>query len=395
MHATPLAWGLATLLIVVLVVFDYVFHVRKAHVPSFRESATWTIVYISVALLFGAAVAYWGGGDMGTEYFAGYITEKALSVDNVFVFLVIMSSFSVPRPYQQKVLLFGIVFSLIARGGLIFLGAALIERFAWIFYVFGFLLLMTAGNLLKPKVEHEEDNIVIRLARRLFRTSTRYDGDRLFTQEGSRRTMTPLGLVMIAIAGTDVLFAFDSIPAIFGLTSNVFVVFTATAFSLLGLRQLYFLVDHLMERMLYLSLGLAAVLAFIGAKLILHALHSNNLPFINEGMPVNVVEIDTRISLLVIGTILAVTIIASLLSRKGRAKGAVADLRQLATEYLNLEDDAFSHEREALYGELLAAEHRVVALDEDLKKLIHEREMLKDAVSRAHRRHAALATAKT
>ena len=188
-------------------------------------------------MLFGVGVLVFGGGDAGSEYFAGYVTEKALSVDNLFVFLIIMTSFRVPREDQQKVLLFGIVFSLIARTGFIFLGAALINSFAWVFYLFGLILLLTAGNLLKPEggeESHSADNVVVRLARKVLHTTEHYDGDKLFTIQDGRRVMTPMLLVMVAIGGTDVLFALDSIPAIFGLTQNVFIVFTATAFSLLG-----------------------------------------------------------------------------------------------------------------------------------------------------------------
>jgi len=243
-----------------------------------------------------------------------------------------MTSFRVPRADQQKVLLFGIVFSLIARTGFILVGAALINQFAWVFYLFGLVLLLTAGNMLKPEGEdsHSADNIMIRLARRLFHTTETYDGDKLFTVENGRRVMTPMLLVMAAIGGTDILFALDSIPAIFGLTQSVFIVFTATAFSLLGLRQLYFLIDGLLDRLIYLSYGLATILAFIGVKLILHALHENNVPFINGGEPVTVVEISTPVSLGVIVGVLLVTVVASLLSPRGRAQQAVSSLRHLA-----------------------------------------------------------------
>lgn len=388
-QVSPTIWALALALVVGMLLFDYIFHVRKAHVPSLRESALWTSLYIAIALLFGAAIVAWGRPGMGTEYFAGYITEKALSVDNVFVFLVVMTSFRVPRPYQQKVLLFGIVFSLVARIGLIFLGAALIERFSWVFYLFGLILLMTAGNLLKPKSGHN-DNLVMRLATRWLPTNEHYDGQKLFTHANGRWMMTPLMLVMIVIGATDVLFALDSIPAIFGLTQDIFVIVTATAFSLLGLRQLYFLIDHLLERLIYLSLGLAAILAFIGAKLILHALHENNLPFINDGAPVNVIEISTSMSLYVICAILLATVIASLTSRKGKAKSAVANLRQLASEYMDLDDTAFAHDREHVYARLVAAEQRVMKLDEPLRRLIHNREELKATLARVHERHAGM-----
>jgi tellurite resistance protein TerC len=292
-------WIATVAFITGLLLFDFVFHVRKAHIPTLREASIWSALYVGIAVLFGVGVWVFGGSTMGTEYFAGYVTEKALSVDNLFVFLIIMTSFKVPRADQQKVLLFGIVFSLIARTGFILLGAALINSFAWVFYLFGLVLILTAGNLLKPEGEdsHTADNLVVRLARRFLNTTDHYDGDKLVTVVDGTRRLTPMLLVMVAIGGTDILFALDSVPAIFGLTTNVFLVFTATAFSLLGLRQLFFLIDGLLDRLIYLTYGLAAILAFIGVKLILHALHENNVSFINDGRPVEVVEISTGLSL--------------------------------------------------------------------------------------------------
>ena len=213
-------WLLTVVGIVAMLVFDFVFHVRKAHTPTLKESAVWSSVYVGIAVLFGLGVWILGGTSMGTEYFAGYVTEKALSVDNLFVFLIIMTSFAVPRADQQKVLLFGIVFSLIARTGFIFIGAALISQFAWVFYLFGLILLLTAGHMLKPEGEdsHAGDNIMVRIAQKLFRTTDRYDGDKLVTIEDGKKVLTPMVLVMAAIGGTDILFALDSIPAIYGLT---------------------------------------------------------------------------------------------------------------------------------------------------------------------------------
>ena len=323
--------------IVGLLVFDLVFHVRSAHTPSIRESATWTAIYASIGVSFGLGVLTFGGRTMGTEFFAGYLTELALSVDNLFVFLIIMSTFRVPRADQQKALLVGIVFSLIARGGFIFLGAALINRYAWVFYLFGFFLLLTAGKLLRPEGEgaHAQESITVRLARRLFRTSEHYDSDRLFTVVDGKRVLTPMILVMAALGLTDVMFALDSIPAIFGLTQNTFIVFTATAFSLMGLRQLYFLIDGLLDRLIYLGYGLAGILGFIGVKLILHALHENNVPFINDGRPVHVAEVSIELSLIVIVSVLAITVTASLMSPAGRAQDAVTSARHHAEQYLD------------------------------------------------------------
>jgi len=389
MTVSPLVWTLTIVLIGGLLLFDFFFHVRKAHTPTLREAATWSALYVGIAVLFGVGVLVFGGAGAGSEYFAGYVTEKALSVDNLFVFLIIMTSFRVPRADQQKVLLFGIVFSLIARTGFILVGAALINQFAWVFYLFGLVLLLTAGNMLKPEGEdsHSADNIMIRLARRLFHTTETYDGDKLFTVENGRRVMTPMLLVMAAIGGTDILFALDSIPAIFGLTQSVFIVFTATAFSLLGLRQLYFLIDGLLDRLIYLSYGLATILAFIGVKLILHALHENNVPFINGGEPVTVVEISTPVSLGVIVGVLLVTVVASLLSPRGRAQQAVSSLRHLAENYLDIgyeEDEAV---RAAGYQRLTEEEQRVKALPEKYRRYIREEQKLLDLLARAHAVH--------
>src|SRR3954471_24902056 len=291
MHVSAAVWTLTIAGIVALLLFDFIFHVRKAHLPTLREAAGWSGVYVGIAIAFGIGVRVIGGAAMGTEYFAGYVTEKALSVDNLFVFLIIMTSFAVPRADQQEDLLVGVVFSLIARTGFIFLGAALISSFGWVFYIFGLILLVTAGNMLRPSGSdsYSGENVIVRLARHVLPASSTYDGDKLFTIENGKRVMTPMLLVMVAIGGTDVLFALDSIPAIFGLTQTTFVVFTATAFSLLGLRQLYFLIDGLLDRLVYLGYGLAAILAFIGVKLVLHALHQNNVPFINDGEPIDVV----------------------------------------------------------------------------------------------------------
>ncbi len=386
MSVSGFVWVLTLTGIAGLLLFDYFFHVRKAHTPTLREAAVWSAVYVGIALAFGVGVWVLGGNQMGVEYFAGYITEKALSVDNLFVFLIIMTSFAVPRADQQKVLLFGIVFSLIARLGFIFLGATLINQFAWVFYLFGLILLFTAGHMLKPDGEdaHSGDNIMIRVARKLFRTSENYDGDKLFTIEDGKRVMTPMLLVMAAIAGTDVLFALDSIPAIFGLTENVFIVFTATAFSLLGLRQLFFLIDGLLDRLIYLSFGLAAILAFIGVKLILHALHENNVPFINGGEPVPVVEISTGLSLSVIVGVLIITVVASLASPAGRAQNAVSNARRHATQYLDLSYEADQGLREKTFLAMVAEEEQIKKLPEKYRKRIREEHELLELMRRAH-----------
>ena len=387
MHVSGLVWALTLVAIAGLVLFDFFFHVRRAHIPSLKEAAVWSSIYVGIALLFGVGVLIFGGTGPGAEYFAGWVTELTLSVDNLFVFLVLLGSFKVPRADQQKVLVFGIVFSLVARTGFIFLGAALINSFAWVFYVFGLILLVTAGNLLKNEDEEERsaDNLIIRIARRFLRTSDEYDGDKLFTERDGRRVMTPMLLVMVAIGGTDLLFALDSIPAIFGLTQNVYLVFTATAFSLLGLRQLYFLLEGLLDRLIYLSYGLAAILAFIGVKLILHALHENNVPFINGGEPVDVVEISTGASLAVIILVLLITVSASLLSPRGRAQTYVNAARRHANEFLNIDQDpAYCDE---VFHRLLDEEAKIKALPEKQRKWIRQEGELMELLRQAHSAH--------
>ena len=386
---SPLIWGITIVVILALLAFDYFFHIRKAHVPTLKEAAFWSALYVGIAVVFGILVLIFGGPDMGSEYFAGYITEKALSVDNLFVFLIIIASFRVPREDQQKVLLFGIVFALIARTGFIFLGAALINSFAWVFYAFGLILLITAGNLLKPEPEGEDtaDNFIIRLARRLFHTTDHYDGDKLFTMENGKKVLTPMLLVMVAIGGTDLLFALDSIPAIFGLTQNVYIVFTATAFSLMGLRQLYFLIDGLLDRLIYLAYGLAAILAFIGVKLILHALHENNLPFVNGGEPVPVVEISTGLSLSVIIGVLVFTVVASLVSKAGKAQTAINNARRHAVSYLDLEYTADPAERERIYKALLDEERQIEQMEPKYRNKAKDVDTIRLEVAEAHRQH--------
>ena len=316
MTVPVLAWVLTIAAILGMLAIDYVGHVRKAHTPSLREAALWSAAYVGVALAFGVVVwAVWGG-DYGEQYLAGYITEKSLSVDNLFVFVLIMSSFRVPREYQQKVLLIGITIALVLRTVFILLGAAAIANFSWVFYVFGVFLVWTAiAQLRHAKDDDEEftENAVLRFVRRVLPTTDTYVGDRLTTRVDGKRFITPMLIVMVAIGSADLLFAVDSIPAIFGLTEETFLVFAANAFSLLGLRQLFFLVDGLLDRLVYLAYGLAAILGFIGIKLLVHAMHTNELPFLNGGRHITVVpEIPTELSLGVIVAVLTITTVASL-----------------------------------------------------------------------------------
>ena len=352
MEINGLTWGLTITLIVGLLAFDYFAHVRKAHTPTIREAAIWSGIYVGLALLFGLVFFAVGDTQHAVEYYTGYLLEKALSVDNLFVFLVIMASFRVPREYQQKVLLFGITFALISRTLFILLGAAVIAAWSDVFYLFGLFLLIIAGGQLKGEMagdaddaKDEADNIMVRMVKRFLPASDRFDGDKLFTLENGKRVMTPMLLVMIAIGATDILFAFDSIPAIFGVTTEAYIVFTATAFSLMGLRQLYFLIDGLLDRLVYLAYGLSALLAFIGVKLILHALHENNLPFINGGENVPVVTIPTTLSLVVVVVILAITVVVSLYSPKGQALRALQNAEKFSYRYSKLDETADPAER--------------------------------------------------
>lgn len=322
MHITPLVWIITCLVILGLFVFDFFAHVRTPHAPTLRESGFWSAVYIGIAILFGLFVMWQWGTGAGGEYYAGYVTEKALSVDNLFVFVIIMSSFAVPREYQQKVLLIGIVMALVLRGLFIAVGAAAINAYSWVFYLFGFFLVYTAIKLVKDhgneaEAEEERENRIVRLVRKVVPTTEEYDGDKLVTRIDGKRVVTPLLLALVAIGFTDILFALDSIPAIYGLTNEPYIVFTANAFALMGLRQLYFLIGGLLERLVYLSYGLSIILAFIGVKLVLHALHENTLPFVNGGEHVSVPEIGIGLSLTVIIGVLIVTTVASLLKTRG------------------------------------------------------------------------------
>ncbi|SRX95758.1 hypothetical protein MSP7336_04031 [Mycobacterium shimoidei] len=391
MGVSGLVWSLTIAALVGLTVFDYFFHVRKSHRPTVREAAVWSASYLLVAMVFGAGLMVFGNAAMGVEFFACYLSNEALSVDNLFVFLVIIGSFRVPRVAQQKVLLFGTVIAMLARIAFVFLGAAFISIFSWAFYLLAVLLFVTASNVIKPAASDEPtaDNALIRVAKRLLRTSEDYDGDRLFTVENGKKVMTPMLLVMVAIGGSDLLFAFDSIPALFGLTQDIYIIFAATGFSLLGLRQLYFLIDGLLDRLLYLHFGLAAILGFIGVKLLLQALNTNNVPFVNGGKPVGVGDVSTTASLTVIVVILAITTVASLLSERGRMQNAVAGARRHATEYLDLHYEVDPAERERIYARLLKEESQIQALPMKYRSQIHQEDELMELLRRAHDAHDA------
>ena len=312
-----------------IILGDLIYQIRHPHEPTFRESAIQSVIYITAALLFTFVIAWMWPGDYSSEYLAGFITEKALSVDNLFVFLIIFTQFKVPRHLQSEALLVGIVIALIMRGIFIGLGAAFIENFSWAFYFFGAFLIFTAIKLIKDTIEElrphqvgeEEEMAFMRWVRSWLPSTSEYHGTKLSIVENGKRLVTPLMLVMIAIGFTDLLFALDSIPAVYGLTNEPYIVFAANAFALLGLRQLFFLLSGLMEPLRYLGFGLSFILGWIGAKLVIHALHKNELAFINGGEHVEIVpEISTELSLGVIVLTLVVTTVWSLWATRKEVK---------------------------------------------------------------------------
>ncbi|MGO1539977.1 MAG: TerC family protein [Leucobacter sp.] len=312
--------GSMVLLVAILVV-DLLLIIKRPHVPSMREASLWVGFYVLLALVFAGAMFLLGDVQHGTEFLAGWLTEYSLSIDNLFVFVLILSSFKVPSAYQQRALMIGIVLALIFRGLFILAGAAIIERFIAIFFVFGAWLIWTAWQQVKPGGHGDQgDSWLIRQVKKVLPFSDHYDGGKLRTTVNGKRMFTPFLLVLISLGATDVLFALDSIPAIFGITQSPFIVFTANVFALMGLRQLYFLLGGLLERLAYLKYGIAFILAFIGVKLIFHALHENELPFINGGEHVPVPEITTMFSLGVIVAAMAIATLASIVKMRREAK---------------------------------------------------------------------------
>jgi tellurite resistance protein TerC len=310
LEISGLTWGVTIALVVGLLALDLVLAAARPHKVGFREATAWSVFYIAVAVAFGVWFLMAYGGDAGTQYFAGYIVEKSLSVDNLFVFVIIMTTFAVPEEHQHKVLTFGIVLALIMRAIFIALGATLISLFSFMFLLFGLLLIYTAIQLFRHRDEDPdiEDNGVVKAARRLLPVTDDYIGGKIVTRVDGRRVVTPLLIVLIAIGSVDLLFALDSIPAVFGVTEEPFIVFTANAFALLGLRALFFLVKGLLDRLVYLSTGLSLILAFIGVKLILHWAHED----ISPAVP----EISTPVSLGVIVVVLTVVTVASLVKTR-------------------------------------------------------------------------------
>ncbi len=336
MDVSSTVWIITIVATIGVLALDFVIVALKPHEPSLREATIWVTIYVGLAVLFGLGLTTLVGGTAGGEFFAGWLTEYSLSVDNLFVFLLIMANFAVPRAYQQKVLLIGIAMSLVLRGIFIALGAEAVERFDWVFFLFGAFLVWTAWKLATADDDDEEEfkeNAVLRAASRVLPTTDEYRGASLFARIDGRRVVTPMLIVMVAIGTTDLIFAVDSIPAIFGLTQEPYIVFTANVFALMGLRQLYFLIGGLLDRLVYLSYGLAIVLGFIGVKMILEAAHHHGVGWAPE--------IPILVSLSVILATLAVTAGLSLMksasmSKKERAGKAERVMAQpLAEEFLD------------------------------------------------------------
>ncbi|MCZ4499945.1 MAG: TerC family protein, partial [Marmoricola sp.] len=317
MHVTPLVWWLTIGLTSALLLFDVLVVGRRPHEPSRREVTIALTGFIGLAVAFGIGVWVQAGHEYGTQFFAGWLTEYSLSVDNLFIFMFIMTKFGVPRAYQKSALLIGIVIALVMRGIFIAVGAAAINNFSWVFYLFGLFLIYTAVKLAKEGAEDEdeyEESKLIKWVEAHLPATSEWHGTKAFVKENGKRLITPMFIVVVALGTTDLLFALDSIPAIYGLTDEPYLVLTANIFALMGLRQLYFLIGGLLERLIYLAQGLAVILGFIGVKLVFHALHVNELPFINGGEHIEwAPEIPTFVSLAVIVATIVIAVVASLI----------------------------------------------------------------------------------
>jgi tellurite resistance protein TerC len=321
----PLWFEIGSMVVLLaILIIDLLLIIKRPHVPSMREASLWVAFYVALALVFAGCMFLLGDVQHGTEFLAGWLTEYSLSIDNLFVFVLILGRFGVPHAYQQRALMIGIVLALIFRGLFIVAGAAIIERFIAVFFIFGAWLIWTAWQQIKGEGDDEQgDSWLIRQLKKVMPISDEYDGGKLRTVVDGKRMWTPFLVVLVSLGTTDLLFALDSIPAIFGITQSPFIVFTANVFALMGLRQLYFLLGGLLDKLEYLKYGIAAILAFIGVKLILHALHENELPFINGGEPVPVPEITTWTSLGVIVFAMVVSTVASVwkMRREAAASG--------------------------------------------------------------------------
>jgi tellurite resistance protein TerC len=308
-EVTTVGWAATIGAIAGLLVLDLVVSARRSHAIKFHEAAAWSVFYIAAALGFGIVFGVVAGWGFGAQYFAGYVVEKTLSIDNLFVFVVIVATFAVPAEQQPRALTIGIALALALRAVFIALGAALLDAFSFMFVIFGIALIATAAQLFRHRDQDPsvDDNLLVAAARRVLPLTDQYAGGQLTTRVGGRRMLTPLVLVLVAIGSTDVLFALDSIPAVFGVTRHAYIVFAANAFALLGLRALFFLVSGLLDRLIFPSTGLALILTFIGVKLIAHFAHDQN-----HAIP----EISTAVSLAVIVVVLAVTTLASVITAK-------------------------------------------------------------------------------
>ena len=317
---------IAMVVITLILVLDILLIFKRPHIPSAKESTLFIVFYAGLACLFGLLLWQLFSVERATEFFAGWLTEYSLSLDNLFVFVIIMAKFSVPRKYQQEVLMVGVILALILRGAFILVGAALIESLSFIFYVFGAFLLYTAWHqaFRSHSDEEESESKLIVWLRKRVEVSKDFDGAKIRTLVNGKKIFTPMLIVFVAIAATDVMFAFDSIPAIFGITEDPFIVFTANVFALMGLRQLYFLLGGLLDRLEYLKYGIAFILAFIGVKLVAHAMHVNELPFINGGQHIEwAPEIPTTVSLAVIVASIVVSAVASVIAARYKEKKSV------------------------------------------------------------------------
>ncbi len=316
-------WG-SLIVMSLIIIADLILAYSRPHIPSVRESSLWVGFYVALALVFAGLLVWLGDVEHAGQFVAGWLTEYSLSIDNLFVFLLIMAQFKVPKKYQQEILMVGILIALILRAIFILIGAQLIESFSWIFYIFGAFLLYTAWKQAFTGFEDDvqTENKIIRMLRKRVAITETFDGGKLRTTVDGTRMFTPVLVVIVALGATDLVFALDSIPAIFGITQNAFLVFSANVFALMGLRQLYFLLGDLIDRLVYLHYGIAFILGFIGVKLVFHALHKNELPFLNGGQPIQwVPEISTWLSLVVIVGAMAVATIASLVKlRQDRRK---------------------------------------------------------------------------
>nr|WP_217184407.1 TerC family protein [Streptomyces sp. AC495_CC817] len=326
----PVWFEVGSLVVLVLILIgDLLLAKFRPHIPSTKESSLWVAFYVGLALVFAGLLYLFAGGQYAGEFLTGWALEYSLSIDNLFVFVLIMAQFAVPRRLQQMVLMVGIIIALVLRGIFILLGVAIIENFSPVFYIFGAFLIWTAIRQAMPEGDHEgevqRENFIVRLLRRRIDISDDYDGNKLRTVVDGKRVWTPMLIVFVAIGVTDLMFAIDSIPAIFSITHNSFLVFTANIFALMGLRQLYFLLGDLLDRLRYLHYGIAVILGFIGIKLILHAMHVNELSFINGGQPIDwAPDIPIWLSLTVILVSMVVATVASLIasSREKRAEKA-------------------------------------------------------------------------